>query len=78
MHEKSKYRLPRPGDLADVRRLKYGATGDEPNSVYRGALVLSYSPSNVYESASCEVYYGGSIFWVETKYLTLCPGDSVD
>ncbi len=74
MQDKSRWREPQPGDLADVRQFGYGG---KPTLPMRGVLILSYCPSNVYESASCEVYCHGDIFWVETKYLTLYPGDSV-
>ncbi len=74
MHKKSRYRVPQPGDLASVRQFGYGG---KPTLPMQGVLILSYCPSNVYESASCEVYCDGDIFWVETKYLTLHLGCSV-
>ena len=73
MHDRRKYREPRPGDMATIRRFGYVKDKTE-----RPALILSYASSNVYEPASCEVYCEGDIFWVETKYLTLHHGDSVD
>ena len=71
MRDKSNWREPRPGDMATIRR--YGYVKD--SQAERSALILSYASSNVYEPASCEVYCGGDIFWVETKYLTLYPRD---
>ena len=72
MHDRSKYREPCPGDLADIRQ--YNRTAMDTQILY-GALILSYASSNVYEPSSCEVYHGGDIFWVESKYLTLHPRD---
>ena len=71
MHDRSKWREPRPGDMATIRR--HGYVKD--NQTQRSALILSYASSNVYEPASCEVYCDGDIFWVETKYITLHPRD---
>jgi hypothetical protein len=73
MRDKSIYREPRVGDLANVR---VGGAGTM--TVRHGVLILSYASSNVYESASCEVFDGGDIFWIETKYITLLPRDQVD
>lgn len=70
MHEKSRYREPRPGDMATIR-----GQADVHELTKRTALILSYASSNVYEPASCEVYCNGDIFWVETKFLTLHPRD---
>ena len=72
---KSKYREPQAGDLADVRVFNGYGKGSE---LHRGVLILSYAASNVYESASCEVYDRGDIFWIETRYITLLPRDQVD
>jgi len=74
MHEKSRYREPRAGDMATIRH--HGYVKDSITE--RSALILSYASSNVYEPASCEVYCDGDIFWVEAKFLTLHPRDSVD
>ena len=37
----------------------------------RGALVLDYIPSNVYDPAYCEVMYMGDIFYVKARYCSL-------
>ena len=73
MHGKSRYREPRPGDMAMIRRGRYGT--NNPDDAPVSALILSYASSNVYEPSSCEVYCNGEIFWIETKYITLHPRD---
>jgi len=74
MQYKSKYREPQPGDIADLR---YHTWNSKTPIIKRGALILTYAASNVYESASCEVFHEGSIFWIETKHITLYPRDDV-
>ena len=75
MQHKSRYREPQPGDIADVRYHSYNNKAEA--IIIRGALILTYAASNVYELASCEVFHEGTIFWVETKYITLYPRDDV-
>jgi len=54
------------GDLVDIREPSYRYAEVDTK---RGALVLDYMPSNVYEPACCEVFYRGTVFYVKTRYL---------
>ena len=55
------------GDLVDIREPTNHAY--EEVDTKRGALVLDYLASNVYEPAYCEVLFRGNIFYVKTRYL---------
>jgi hypothetical protein len=59
---------PKPGDLVDVRYRDYR---DDMPMTQCGALVLEYYCSNIYESASCQLFHDGEISWANVRDITV-------
>lgn len=59
---------PKRGDLVNVRNRIDRLDGEDRCA---GALVLEYFDSNVYEPASCQLFYNGDIFWANVRDLTV-------
>ena len=62
---------PKRGDLVNVRRAHMHSGPNRGVTEYTGALVLEYFDSNVYEPASCQLFYEGDIFWANVRDLTV-------